>query len=144
MPRSVTFCLYCGSRASRAVGNRTVTADSAIAASSRASGAPRPVIPSEHIGPQLIEFARPDRGSNVVDKPDDEPLVVNGAERRRQHFFGLEQVMDVGAGVVLACVAVTFVVDGREVAAVAGAGDIEAAGRRVHRGIASDARRRHT
>src|SRR5689334_15814902 len=41
MPRSVTFGLYRGSPSRRALGNRDVTADNAIDASIRASGAPR-------------------------------------------------------------------------------------------------------
>ena len=40
-PRSVTFGLYSGSPSRRALGKRDVTADNAIDASSRASGAPR-------------------------------------------------------------------------------------------------------
>lgn len=80
-----------------------------------------------------------DRGSNVVHQFDREALVVDGAQRRREHFLGLEQVMDVGLGVVRAGVAVAVLVDRGEVASMLGGVDVETARRHVDRCIACHA-----
>src|SRR5689334_4230209 len=53
-----------------------------------------------------------DAGADPVDEGDHEPLVVDGAERRGEHLLGLEEMVQVRPGVVLAGVAVALLVDG--------------------------------
>jgi len=71
-----------------------------------------------------VEVAGADGVADAVDEPDDEALVVNRAQGRSQDLLGLEQVMDVGAGVVRAGVAVSLGVERSEIAFVTRAGDV--------------------
>src|SRR5436309_1176086 len=78
----------------------------------------RRVILAQDVRAEFIELATADRGADLVDEPDDEALVVDGAQRLGQDLLRLEQVMQVGAGVVRAGVAVAVGIDGAEVASV--------------------------
>ncbi len=71
----------------------------------------RCVVPTEDVFAQLIELTGGDRRTDLIDQPDGEALVVDGAQRRGQHLLGLEQVVDIGTGVVRAGVAIALVVD---------------------------------
>lgn len=49
--------------------------------------------------------------SNAVDESHNESFVVNGAQRRGEHLFRLEQVMDVRRSVIRTRVAVTVLIN---------------------------------
>src|SRR5829696_4074159 len=89
----------------------------------------RRVIPAHNVRTEFVELTGADGGADLVDQPDDEALVVDRAQRRGQPLLRLEQMMQVGARVVRAGVAVAIGVDWAEVAAVPGIGDVEPAGR---------------
>src|SRR5215207_4341813 len=59
---------------------------------------------------EVLEASVVDACADVVDQPDDETLVVDGAERRGEHLLGLEEVMEIGPGVVRAGVAIAVLV----------------------------------
>src|SRR5215217_720927 len=103
----------------------------------------RRVIPAQDMRTEFVELAGADAGADLVDEPDHEALIVDRAQRRGQQLLRLEQMVQVGAGVVGAGVAVAIGVDGAEVTPIPGIGDVEAAGRRVNGGVACDARRGH-
>ncbi len=77
--------------------------------------------------------------TDVVDEPDGEALVVDRRERAAEHLLRLEQVMQVGAGVVGARVAVALLIERDEGATMFGGVDVVAACHRVDRGVAGDA-----
>ncbi|MPM47030.1 hypothetical protein SDC9_93738 [bioreactor metagenome] len=101
-----------------------------------------PVVPgveaAEHLVAAVLEPALLQRRTDVVDQPDGEPLVVDRRQCGRQHLLGLEQVVQVGARVVRAGVAVARGVDRAEIAPVLGPGDVEPAVARVEGGVARD------
>src|SRR5450830_1334135 len=76
------------------------------------------VVPGQGLGLELEEAAVLDGEAGVVDHLHHEAFVVDRDQRRRDHFLGLEQVVDVGPGVVLAGVAVAAVLQRAEVALV--------------------------
>src|SRR5215207_9462220 len=76
---------------------------------------------------EVLEAAVVDACADVVDQPDDETLVVDGAERRGEHLLGLEEVMEIGPGVVRAGVAIAVLVQWSEVTPGGCRGDVEPA-----------------
>src|SRR6478609_4658038 len=94
------------------------------------------VIPAQGLRLELEEAAVLDGEPGVVDHFHHEALVVDRDQRGGEHLLGLEQVVDVSPGVVLAGVAVAALLERPEVALVLGAGEVEAAVRVVERGIA--------
>src|SRR5215208_1437525 len=142
-PRS-RICVYTGYGSARLDGSSSCSrsvCDSAVVVIYLLCT--RRVIAAQNVGAQLVELATPDRCADLVDEPDDEALVVDGAQRGRQDLLGLEQMVQVGAGVVRAGVAVAVRVDRAEVAPEAGVGDVEATRSRIHSRVAGYARRRH-
>src|SRR5690242_1687892 len=153
-----TFSVMCGScrgprsRMRSYAGYGLARFDGSSSCSSRACGSAvaviyllctRRVVLAQNVRAEFVELAGADRRANLVDEPDDKALVVDGGERLRQEFFRLEQMVQVGAGVVGARIAVAVGVDGAEVTPVPRIGDVEAAGRPVDRGVARDPRRRY-
>src|SRR6476646_5826478 len=66
----------------------------------------RRVVPAQNIRAQFVELAGADGSADLVDEPDDEALVMDRAQGRGQDLLRLEQMMQVGTGVVRAGVAV--------------------------------------
>src|SRR5699024_8809474 len=86
--------------------------------------------------PQGVEVAGVQGVADAVHQAHHEPLVVDRAQGRGDHLLGPEQMVHVGGGVVGAGVAVAVLVDGRELAAVPGSGEVHAAGAGVDRAVA--------
>src|ERR1700712_1830636 len=66
------------------------------------------VIAAEEFDLVVREATVGDAGSDPVHQPHHEPLVVDGGQRRGQHFLCPEQVVHIGPGVVRAGVAVAI------------------------------------
>ena len=81
--------------------------------------------------------------ANVVHQADHELHVVDGAQGAGQELVGLEQVVDVGTGVVLRDVAAELLVDSGEVALEAGGGEVHTAVEGIDAAAAAQAGGRH-
>src|SRR5699024_7420017 len=86
--------------------------------------------------PQGVEVAGVQGVADAVRQARHEALVVDRAQGRGERLLGPEQMVHVGGGVVGAGVAVAVLVDGRELAAVPGSGEVHAAGAGVDRAVA--------
>ena len=75
--------------------------------------------------------------ADAVGRADDEAFVVDAGERFACDFVGFEEVVEIGGGEVLAEIAVACWVDGRELLAVFGIFDVDAAIGSVKRAVAS-------
>ena len=106
----------------------------------RVSAIQRSVVTGQKVDLEVDESALFDAGADVVNQAYDEPLIVDGAQRRGEHLPGLEQMMQVRLGVTPTGVAVAFFVNRREGPSGGCRVDIEPSSDGIHRGIASDAR----
>src|SRR5688572_10123810 len=102
----------------------------------------RSVIAAQKVDLEVEEPAGFDTGADVVNQTDDEPLVMDRAQRRGQHLPGLEQVMQVRLGVSRAGVAIAVFLNRGEVTTGGRSVDIESSADGVDSGIACDARGR--
>ena len=65
------------------------------------------VVPAHKLVAERLVLPGVDGVADVVHQADHELQVVHGAQRPRQELLGLEQVVDVGARVVLGCLLYT-------------------------------------
>lgn len=92
---------------------------------------------------EFVEISAVNRRANIVQQLHEEMLVVDRGQRKPVELAGAQQVVDVRARIMLACVAVASLLQRPEIELMLGALDVVPAGARVDRAVAGAARGGH-